>query len=55
MLTYYPGHELSGAPWSNWGDGSVHNGKYYSGVGPIIKNVGHKGGSENGTGTRFRL
>lgn len=50
---YYPGQNYPGAPWSNWGDGSVHNGKYYSGVGDH-KAVGRKSGDgEHGTGTGF--
>lgn len=49
---YYPGQNYPGAPWSNWGDGSVHNGKYYSGVGDH-KAIGRKGGNEHGTGTGY--
>ena len=30
---FYPGQEYPGKPWSNWGDGCVANGKYYSGIG----------------------
>jgi len=52
-FTFYPGQNYPGKPWSNWGDGSVHNGKYYSGVGDHMA-VGRKGGDgDNGTGTGF--
>ena len=30
---FYPGQKYPGKPWSNWGDGCVANGKYYSGIG----------------------
>lgn len=30
---YYPGQTYKGSIWSNWGDGSVANGKYYSSIG----------------------
>ena len=30
---FYPNQEYPGKPWSNWGDGSVANGKYYSAIG----------------------
>lgn len=30
---YYPGQDYPGDPWSNWGDSSVANGKYYSAIG----------------------
>jgi hypothetical protein len=30
---YFPGQTYPGKPWSNWGDGSVANGKYYTAVG----------------------
>lgn len=30
---FYPGQEYPGNPWSNWGDGTVYRGKYYSAIG----------------------
>ena len=30
---FYPEQNYPGKPWSNWGDGCVANGKYYSGIG----------------------
>ena len=30
---YYPGQTYKGNPWSNWGDGVVADGKYYSSIG----------------------
>jgi hypothetical protein len=30
---YYPGQSYKGNPWSNWGDGLVASGKYYSSIG----------------------
>lgn len=52
-FAFYPGQNYPGVPWSNWGDGSVHQGKYYSGIGDHMA-VGRKEGSgENGTGTGF--
>ena len=30
---YFPGQTYPGKPWSNWGDGSVANGKYYTAIG----------------------
>ena len=30
---FYPGQDYPGKPWSNWGDGCVANGKFYSGIG----------------------
>lgn len=30
---FYPGQEYPGKPWSNWGDGVVAGGKYYSAIG----------------------
>jgi hypothetical protein len=30
---FFPGQTYPGKPWSNWGDGSVANGKYYTAIG----------------------
>ena len=30
---FYPEQDYPGKPWSNWGDGCLANGKYYSGIG----------------------
>lgn len=32
-LLLYPGQDYPGKPWSNWGDGCVADGKYYSAIG----------------------
>ncbi len=32
-FAFYPGQDYPGNPWSNWGDGCVRNGKYYSAIG----------------------
>jgi hypothetical protein len=47
---YYSGQNYPGKPWSNWGDGSVANGKYYSAIGDHLA-LGAKGDGEHGTGT----
>ena len=32
-FVFYPMQDYPGKPWSNWGDGSVANGRYYSAIG----------------------
>lgn len=32
-FAFYPEQNYPGKPWSNWGDGGVANGKYYSAIG----------------------
>ena len=32
-FAYYPGQDHVGNPWSDWGDGAVVSGKYYSAIG----------------------
>ena len=32
-VLYYPGQDYPGTPWSNWSDGCVHEGTYYSAIG----------------------
>lgn len=48
---FYPRQNYPGKPWSNWGNGSVSNGKYYSAIGDH-KAIG-RGEVKNGTGTAF--
>jgi hypothetical protein len=38
----YPGQDYEGKPWSNWGDGTVFNGKFYSSFGDHLA-LGAKG------------
>ena len=48
---YYPGQNYEGKPWSNWGDSTVANGKYYSAIGDHMA-IGRKSGDgSHGTGT----
>lgn len=47
---YYPGQTYEGQPWSNWGDGVVAHGKYYSAIGDHLA-IGVKGDGTHGTGT----
>lgn len=49
---YFPGQNYEGTPWSNWGDGSFANGKYYSAIGDHMA-IGSKGDGSHGTGTGF--
>ena len=49
---YYPGQTYEGKPWSNWGDGTAADGKYYSAVGDHLA-IGVKGDGTHGTGTAF--
>ncbi|WP_166819942.1 YncE family protein [Thalassoroseus pseudoceratinae] len=46
---FYPNQDYPGKPWSNWGDGSVANGKYYSAIGDHYA-IG-RGVAKYGTGT----
>jgi hypothetical protein len=48
---FYPEQNYPGKPWSNWGDGSVANGKYYSAIGDHYA-IG-RGETKYGTGTAF--
>jgi hypothetical protein len=48
-LLIYPGQDYPGEPWSNWGDGSVSNGKYYSAIGDHLAR-GIKGDGTHGVG-----
>lgn len=48
---FYPQQNYPGKPWSNWGDGSVADGKYYSAIGDHYA-IG-RGEAEHGTGTAF--
>ena len=46
---FYPNQNYPGKPWSNWGNGSVANGKYYSAIGDHYA-IG-RGIMKHGTGT----
>lgn len=48
-FAFFPGQKYPGKPWSNWGDGSVANGKYYSAIGDHYA-IG-RGEAKHGTGT----
>lgn len=48
-FVFYPGQNYPGKPWSNWGDGSVAEGKYYSAIGDHYA-IG-RGPAKHGTGT----
>lgn len=50
-FAFYPGQNYPGNPWSNWGDGSVANGNFYSAIGDHYA-IG-RGDPRNGTGTAF--
>lgn len=47
---FYPGQNYPGKPWSNWGDSTVANGKYYSAIGDHLA-ISGKGDNSHGTGT----
>lgn len=49
---FYPGQDYEGKPWSNWGDSTFANGKYYSAIGDHFAISGKVDG-KNGTGTAF--
>lgn len=49
---FYPGQDYPARPWSNWGDGCVANGKYYSAIGDHLA-IGSKGDGSHGTGTGY--
>jgi len=38
---YYPGQTYAGNPWSNWGDSSFADGKYYSAIGDHLAPQGN--------------
>ncbi|QDU97194.1 hypothetical protein [Lignipirellula cremea] len=48
---FFPEQTYLGDPWSNWGDGSFANGKYYSAIGDHIALNRKK--SSHGTGTAY--
>ncbi len=48
-FAFFPGQTYPGKPWSNWGDGCVANGKYYSAIGDHYA-IG-RGEAKHGTGT----
>ncbi|NQV26116.1 MAG: WD40 repeat domain-containing protein [Rhodopirellula sp.] len=50
-FAFYQNQNYPGKPWSNWGDGSVANGKYYSAIGDHYA-IG-RGESQHSTGTAF--
>jgi hypothetical protein len=37
---YYPGQTYAGRPWSNWGDSTFANGKYYASIGDHLAPAG---------------
>ncbi len=39
-VLYYPGQDYPGKPWSNWSDGCVHKGTYYSAIGDHLSPEG---------------
>jgi hypothetical protein len=49
---YFPGQSYPGQPWSNWGDSTAVNGKYYASIGDHLA-IGAKGDGSHGTGTAF--
>ncbi len=50
-FVFYPQQNYPGKPWSNWGDGVVADGKYYSAIGDHYA-IG-RGEARHGTGTAF--
>ncbi len=40
-VLYYPGQDYPGKPWSNWSDGCVHEGTYYSAIGDHLSPKGN--------------
>ena len=36
----YPGQTYEGRPWSNWGDGTIAHGKFYSAIGDHLSPAG---------------
>jgi len=48
---FFPEQNYPGNPWSNWGDGCVANGKYYTAIGDHYA-IG-RGDPKHGTGTAF--
>lgn len=49
---YFPGQTYPGKPWSNWGDGTFANGKYFTAIGDHYA-VGGRGNPKYGTGTGY--
>lgn len=49
---FFPGQNYPGKPWSNWGDGSFANGKYYTAIGDHYA-IGGRGNIKYGTGTGY--
>jgi hypothetical protein len=47
---YFPGQNYLGKPWSNWGDGSFAEGKYYTAIGDHFA-INGRGDMKHGTGT----
>ena len=37
---YFPGQDYAGKPWSNWGDSTFANGKYYASIGDHLAPAG---------------
>lgn len=40
-FAYYPGQTYEGKPWSNWGNGSFSDGRYYSAIGDHLAPQGN--------------
>ncbi|MFQ5732095.1 MAG: YncE family protein [Planctomycetaceae bacterium] len=49
---FFPGQNYPGKPWSNWGDGTFADGKYYTAIGDHYA-IGGRGNVAHGTGTGF--
>jgi hypothetical protein len=49
---FYPGQDYPGHPWSNWGEGTAADGKYYSAIGDHLAIVGKREGG-HGNGSAF--
>lgn len=47
---FYPGQDYPGRPWSNWGEGTVADGRYYSAIGDHLA-VNSKGDGAHGSGS----
>lgn len=55
-FAYYPGQDYEGNPWSNWGQGSFADGKYYSAIGDHLAPQGNAFVHEYDPATKkFRL
>lgn len=54
-FVYFPGQDYEGKPWSNWGDSSFANGKYYTAIGDHLAPQGNAGVFEyDPVGTQLR-